>query len=242
MDRDDPIESRRHLLRLLLASSGAALAGANLMPALVHAFGKVPHQLPPGQSIYDMRGKVLVDGKPASADTKIKASSLVETTSNSYVIFAVGQDAHIVRENSKLQLSGQDAFADAMRLFTGKMLSVFGQRTGGKKLAINTTTATIGIRGTGVYSESYPDSSYVCTCYGAVQIASSTNPDASENIVSHRHDAPRYILANPEGGKLIVPAPMKNHTDEELMLIETLVGRTPPFSAAQGYSAPRRGY
>ena len=107
---------------------------------------------------------------------------------------------------------------------------------------VRTPVATIGIRGTGVYSESYPDSSYVCTCYGTTQIVSNADPKASENIISHRHDAPRYIVNNPEGGKLILPAPMKNHTDEELLLIETLVGRTPPFSAAQGYSAPRRGY
>jgi hypothetical protein len=241
MDRDDPVESRRRFLRTLIATSGMAATGSLLAP-LVHAFGKVPRQLPPGQSVYDLRGKVLVDGKVANTGTKVHANSLVETTSNSYVIFAVGQDAHILRENSKLQLSGQDVFADAMRLFTGKVLSVFGQRRGSSRLAIHTTTATIGIRGTGVYSESYDDSSYVCTCYGLTQILSNANPEFSEDIISHHHDAPRYIVNNPEGGKLILPAPMKNHTDEELMLIEALVGRTPPFSAAQGYSAPRRGY
>jgi hypothetical protein len=241
MDRDDPIEARRHFLRMLLATSGVAVGGSLLAP-LVHAFGKVPKQLPPGQSIYDMRGKVMVDGRLASPGTKIKTDSLVETTTNSYVIFAVGTDAHILRENSRLQLAGQDSIADAMRLFTGKVLSVFGQRTGGRKLAIHTTTATIGVRGTGVYSESHKDSSYVCTCYGHTEIASNIDPKAKEDVVTTHHDAPRYIVANPEGGKLILPAPMKNHTDEELMLVETLVGRNPPFSGAQGYKAPRRGY
>lgn len=241
MDRDDPLEARRHFLRMLLATSGVAVTGSLLAP-LVHAFGKVPRQLPPGQSIYDMRGRVLVDGKAANPGTKISEKSLVQTTSNSYVIFAVGQDAHILRENSRLQLEGSDGLADAMRLLTGKVLSVFGQRSGGKKLAIRTTTATIGIRGTGVYSESNPDSSYVCTCYGHTEIVSSTDPGIVENVVSRHHDAPRYIVANPEAGKLILPAPMKNHTDEELMLVEALVGRTPPFSGAGGYDTPRRGY
>jgi hypothetical protein len=226
---------------MLLATTSVGVTGSLLAP-LVHAFGHVPRKLPPGQSIYDMRGKVMVDGHPASPGTQIRASSLVETASNSYVIFAVGQDAHILRENSRLQLSGSDFFASAMRLFTGKVLSVFGHREGGSRLAIHTTTATIGIRGTGVYSESYDDSSYVCTCYGLTQIVSGTDPDAKEDILSHHHDAPRYILKNPEAGKLIVPAPMKNHTDEELMLVEALVGRVPPFSAADSYSTPRRGY
>lgn len=241
MDRDEPLDARRQFIRQMLATSGA-LAGSALLPSLVHAFGKVPRKLPVGQSIYDMRGKVLVDGKPADRKTQIGTNSKVETSSNSYVIFAVGQDAHILRENSQLQLSGADAIADAMRLFTGKVLSVFGQRSSGRKMALRTTTATIGIRGTGVYMESEPDASYVCTCYGSVALASASNPDAREDIVSAHHDAPRYILANPEGGKLIVPAPMKNHTDEELMLIEEIVGRHAPISAAQGYSTPRRGY
>lgn len=241
MDRDDPLEARRHFLRMLLATSGVAVTGSLLAP-LVHAFGKVPKQLPPGKSIYDMRGRVLVDGRVASPGTKVKPTSLVETTSNSYVIFAVGQDAHILRENSRMQLEGDDAFANTMRLFTGKVLSVFGQRTGGKRLAIHTTTATIGIRGTGVYSESAKDSSYICTCYGHTEITSKADPSATESIISQHHDAPRYIVNNPEGGKLILPAPMKNHTDEELLLVETLVGRTPPFSSAGGYGTPRRGY
>lgn len=241
MDRDEPIDARRQFIRQMLAATGVA-AGSALLPSLVHAFGKVPRKLAAGQSIYDIRGKVLVDGQPANRQTLIKSSSRVETASNSYVIFAVGQDAHILRENSQLQLSGTDAIADAMRLFTGKVLSVFGQRSQGRKMALHTTTATIGIRGTGVYMESERDASYVCTCYGAVALASATNREAREDIISAHHDAPRYILANPEGGKLIIPAPMKNHTDEELMLIEEIVGRHAPISAAQGYSTPRRGY
>lgn len=241
MDRDDPLEARRHFLRMLIATSGVAVTGSLLAP-LVHAFGKVPRPLPPGTSIYDMQGKVLVDGKVATPKTPISEKSLVQTSTNSYIVFAVGKDAHILRENSRLQLEGADGIADAMRLLTGKVLSVFGQRTGGKKLAIRTTTATIGIRGTGVYSESHPDASYVCTCYGHTEINSDVDPGHFENVVSQHHDAPRYILANPEGGKLIVPAPMKNHTDEELLLVESLVGRTPPFSGAGGYDTPRRGY
>jgi hypothetical protein len=44
-------------------------------------------------------------------------------------------------------------------------------------------------------------------------------------------------------GKNIRPAPFINHTDQELMLIEALVGRTPPFVfAGDEYSAPRREY
>jgi hypothetical protein len=49
------------------------------------------------------------------------------------------------------------------------------------------------------------------------------------------------VLAKPEKGRRIVPAPFKNHDDLELMLIESLVGRTPPFALFdESYGSPRR--
>lgn len=39
-----------------------------------------------------------------------------------------------------------------------------------------------------------------------------------------------YILAEPQHARLIEPAPVINHTDRELTLIEELVGRLPPFA------------
>lgn len=237
-------EERRRFLQRSLAS-GFVLAGGSLLAPLVHALGgQVPKELPAGRSIYDVRGTVRVDGKQADRGTRIGTRSTVETGSNSLVIFRVGNDAHILRENSRIQLaSSSDTFAEGLRLVSGALLSVFGQRPStGKSYTLSTTTATIGIRGTGVYAEAAPDASYVCTCYGVVDINANENPEEFENIRSVHHDAPRYVLANPDGGKLITPAPMKNHTDEELMLVEAIVGRTPPFSSVKGYSTPRRGY
>lgn len=237
-------EKRRLFLQRAFASS-FVLAGGSLLAPLVHALGgQVPKELPAGRSIYDVRGDVRVDGGKANRNTQIKTTSTVETGSNSLVIFRVGKDAHILRENSKIQLASTDStFAEGLRLVSGALLSVFGERPKtARGYKLNTTTATIGIRGTGVYAESSTDASYVCTCYGVVDINSDKDPAQFENITSVHHDAPRYILANPEAGKLIVPAPMKNHTDEELMLVEAIVGRVAPFSSIKGYSTPRRGY
>ena len=61
-------------------------------------------------------------------------------------------------------------------------------------------------------------------------------------ITSKHHDAARYIFADSQGGQIITEAPMKNHEDEELMLIEALVGRTTPFSSLMGYSDLRKKY
>ncbi len=248
IDEDGPLfkldAGRRLFLQRAFASS-FILGGGSLLAPLVHALGgQVPKELPPGRSIYDVRGHVTVDGRKADRSTQIKTTSQIETGSNSLVIFRAGNDAHILRENSKINLaSTSNMVVEGLRLLSGSLLSVFGTRPKtGKGYVLSTPIASIGIRGTGVYAEAQPDASYVCTCYGVVDINANNNPEEFENITSVHHDAPRYILANPEGGKLIVPAPMKNHTDEELMLVEAIVGRVTPFSSVKGYSTPRRGY
>lgn len=237
----DFLTRRRLLLKQALAS-GLFISASSLLAPIVHAFGQIPKKLPPGKSIYELKGQVTIDGSTATIDTVITASSIIKTGSNSLIIFAVGKDAHILRENSEMTLSGNGMVEEGLRLLTGKLLSVFGKRQADEKLSLATTTATIGIRGTGVYAESKPDSSYLCTCYGSANISSTTDPTQSEQVTTTHHDAPRFILLNPEGGKLIVPAPVFNHTDEELMLVEAIVGRNTPFSSVKSYSKPRKGY
>lgn len=245
-------EQRRLFLRRALQAGLWTTAGSSgLIAPLVHALDRFPSQLGAGKSVHSLRGEVKVDGKKADENTFITASSAIETGSSSYIIFAIGKDAHILRENSRIQFSNgrgsvsvkeeENILVDGLRLLTGKLLSVFGERRSSQKTySLRTTTATIGIRGTGVYAESDPDVSYVCTCYGKTEIRSEKNPEQKEDIVSMHHDAPRYIAA--DGKQLITPAPMKNHTDEELMLIEALVGREAPISSIGGYKSPRKGY
>ncbi|GAA3928762.1 hypothetical protein [Litoribacillus peritrichatus] len=235
---------RRDFIRASLISGGyIGLGASGILAPLVHAFGNIPEELPPDQSIYEMSGEVYVDGQLATQSTFITAQSLVETGSNSHIIFVVGKDAHILRENSSLQLKGASKTLESgLRLISGKLLSVLGKRKSGESHQLETTTATIGIRGTGIYTESAPDVSYVCTCYGLVDIVANNDQQSTETIESKHHDAPRYILADGSEGKLITAAPFKNHTDEELSLIEAITGRTPPFSSSMGYSSPRRGY
>lgn len=240
---DHIIEARRQFLRYAMGSAlVAGVTGSSVLPTLVHAMGKIPEQLIAGKSIYDMRGTVFVDGKLANKDTYISANSLVETGRNSYVVFVIGFDAHILRDNSRVQFKGKDNIEESLRLATGKLLSVFGARSGGAVHQVQTSTATIGIRGTGLYVESEEDVSYACTCYGNVNIVANANPEIQENIIATHHDSPRYIGKGGGYSQLISPAPVKNHTDEELMLIEQLVGRKPAFSTLKSYTAPRKGY
>ncbi|MEQ1630280.1 MAG: hypothetical protein ABL873_07200 [Gallionella sp.] len=237
---DDP---RRRTLIMALAA-GAFSAGMGSKQALAWGFfGSVPEKLPPTKSIYSLKGKVLVNGQEANMATIIHPNDTVETGPQSELIFVVGGHSMIMRENTVLKLAGkeeEDSFLiQGLRMLTGKLLTV--SRSQGTQ--IRTATATIGIRGTGYYIESDPEKTYFCTCYGLTEVESKEDPASRDTVASKHHDKPLYILNGEPEGKNIRPAPFINHTDHELMLIEALVGRTPPFVfAGDEYSAPRREY
>lgn len=224
-DKDDP--RRKFLIDALGVGVFAGANAAGLFQTS-HALGKVPPKLPKGRSIYKLEGSVTVDGKFADINTPIGPNSLIKTGSGSHVIFVVASDAFILRSNSQLQMGGSGLLVKGMRMLSGKLLSVFGKRE--ETHTITTSTASIGIRGTGMYLESDPGVSYVCTCYGHTQVIANADPSVFEDIVTKHHDKPRYVLAATGGKKLILPAPVINHTDIELELIEELVGRKTPFS------------
>ena len=241
---------RRFLVRAL--SLGWLAGGAGWSPsALAALFGKVPGKLPEGRSIFEMKGEVLVNGKPADDKTVITPSDKITTGANSYLIAAVGANSFILRDRSVLDLGGGNPLKTVMRLVTGKMLGVFGKLGNRQSLSLRTQVATIGIRGTGVYAESDPEKTYLCTCYGTTDLVAAADYEPGKGksqpeqtqVTAQHHDAPKYILAQPDQGKRITPAPFINHTDLELMTLEALVGRKVPFGLpAQEYEAPRRDY
>lgn len=230
-NHDDP--RRDFLVRAL---GLGILAGGSAAGLIQNSFalGKVPPKLPAGRSIYKLSGIVSVDGKIADINTRIGPNSLVNTGPDSHVIFVVASDAFILRSNSQLQMGGSGLLVQGMRILSGKILSVFGKRE--QTHSITTATATIGIRGTGIYIESDPGLTYVCTCYGHTLLSANADPDVKRDIVTKHHDSPFYVLPASAGSKLILPAPVISHSDTELALIEELVGRTTPFEKSnRGY-------
>lgn len=236
----DEFDKQRRDFLIKALSSGLFATGAYGFSLPAIAMGQIPRELIPGKSVYKLSGTVTVDNKPATIDTKITAQSAVETGSNSHIIFAVGKDAFVLRSNSKMQMSGNEFILSGLRLITGKLLSVFGERKKSEHLRMKTAVATIGIRGTGAYLESEPDQTYICTCYGTADLASNADKQSKETVVTKHHDAPRYILADAPAGKSIRQAPVINHTDEELELIESLVGRSVPFAFTGDYDSMRK--
>jgi hypothetical protein len=244
MFRDDDLhpddEKRREYLVKLLTMS--ALTATPL--STVQAFwGSKPEKLAEDKSIFSLEGDVRVNGKQADLATRIGGGDVVSTRENSEVVFAVGGDSFILRSDSEMEIEGGGFFVDALRMLTGSMLSVFGKRSGQQQLTMNSTTATIGIRGTGVYMESEPGLTYLCTCYGQVGLYSNQDLEDSELITATHHDAPKYITDKKARGTHIRPAPFKNHTDAELKLLEAIVGREVPFGIeSELYKGERREY
>ena len=237
----DPEHPRRRLLVKLLAAGG--LSSLAMCRALADVFGEKPQKLPPDRSIYRLYGQVIVNGKPATITTRINLNDTIETGKNSELVFVHGFSAFILRESSRMSLGQQttnNVAINALRLITGKVLAVFAPNNPQR---ISTMTATIGIRGTGVYAETDPEQTYFCTCYGVTDINAISDPNARKTVTSKHHDEPVYILAKPKDGRVIRKAPFINHTDQELMLIETLVGRSPPFVfPSEDYGGPRKDY
>jgi len=158
---------------------------------------------------------------------EVKPGDVVVTGRDAELVMVVGRDAFLVRANSRVEFSGDAArlAVAALRVVTGAVLSVFEP---GARKRIQTATASIGIRGTGVYVEVDEMRTYVCTCYGEAELTPVGDPKAGETVRTTHHDQPRYIY--PRGmPRMIEHAPVINHTDAELVLLESLVGRKVPF-------------
>ena len=230
------LEDPRKRARLMQLLCCGALAMSPLNPAYARLFGGSARRLEAGRSIYELEGEVLVNGRRADINTRIRGGDTVRTGDTGRIVFAVGGDSFILRSGSELEIGGADFFIDSLRILAGRLLSVFAKRDSGRRLSMSASTATIGIRGSGVYLEVEPELTYLCTCYGQVAVSANDDPDDSELIVSKSHDEPRYITSQSQKGTRIRPAPVINHSNEELELLEAIVGRTtPPGFGRQSY-------
>lgn len=175
------------------------------------------------KGVYRVSGEARINGVAARPGMEVKPGDTVVTGPGSEIIFVVNRDAFLVRANSRFEVGG--AAADVLRLITGALLSVYQP---GVRKTLRAQNATIGIRGTAVYVESAADKTYVCTCYGEAELVPEGDPGAAETVRTRHHEQPRYIM--PKGApQMLMQAPVLNHTDAELSMLESLVGRSVPF-------------
>ncbi len=190
------------------------------------------------KGIYRVRGEVRVNGNPGVEGMEIKAGDVITTGANGECVFVSGKDAFLLRANTRFEAQGSAAgelVLTGLRLVTGAALSVFSP---GAPRTLRTATATIGIRGTAVYLEAEPARTYVCVCYGVADLAASSDASARETVQTQHHEQPRYIMGS-GAPQMLMGAPVINHTDTEIILLESLVGRRPAFESAAGYRRDR---
>jgi hypothetical protein len=193
----------------------AALGAGLMLPAMALA-GR----------LQQIRGNVTVNGVSATGATDVRALDIVSTAAGGSAILVMGKDAMLIRANSEVEILGKPkaAVLTGLRMLTGALLGVFG-KGGGRQLL--TSTATIGIRGTGIYMEASADQTYFCTCYGEVSIEDQHRGE--KRLVLSGYHSPNIIHAEKKEGAMMQKAQFINHTDAELILLEKLVGRVPPF-------------
>ncbi len=75
--------------------------------------------------------------------------------------------------------------------------------------------------------EAAPERTYFCTCYGTVELEDQHRTE--KRLVVSGHHVPNVIYAEMTDGKMMHKTEFMNHTDDELVMLEKLVGRAPPF-------------
>ncbi|HZM44592.1 MAG TPA: hypothetical protein VFC14_07155 [Burkholderiales bacterium] len=211
---------RTFLARTAAGGAGLAIAMAGLREAL--AADAVT------KGVARIQGDVRVNGEPAKQGMALRPGDKVATGPDALLVAAVGRDAYLLRADTQLELEAgrKKGIPGVLRVVSGALLAVFAT---GESKQVRTESASIGIRGTAVYVENEPDRTYVCTCYGTARLRPVGDPKAAETVRTKHHDQPRYIY--PKGTpRKIEKAPVINHTDAELVMLESLVGRKVPFT------------
>lgn len=219
MNTNAPGAGRRAWLR---GAAAAAIVAAGMLK-LRHALAA--GTLPPG--IAQIKGDVRVNGRPAERGQRIGPGDVIVTGKGAELVVVLEKDAFLVRADSRVEFGSAAAqgAVTVLRLVTGALLSVFES---GRRREIRTGTATIGIRGTGIYVEAEARRTYACTCYGEAVLTPVDDPLAAETVRTKQHDQPRYIYGKGMP-RMLEAAPVVNHTDLELQMLEALVGRKLPF-------------
>ncbi len=215
----DEARRRRQLLSYLAASGALGAAGVSGWVSRALASGDLPAT--PG--VNRLEGTATVNGKPAKVGTPVEMGDRIATGPGSQAVIVLKGDAFLMRSQTVIEVQGRDGVLSSLLIGTGKVLSVFAK----KPVSVKAANATIGIRGTGAYLEVEPKSVYFCLCYGEADVAG-PGMAGVRNVKTGHHEQP--LMLRDDGGVMRVePGPFQNHSDDELILLESLVGRQPPF-------------
>lgn len=220
--------SRRRVLRYLATAGAAVPGGLSAWMSSALAAGTLGGV----EGVARLEGSATVNGKPAKVGTPVRPGDRIATAKGSQAVIVVGSDAFLLRSDTTIETKGGSGVATAITVVNGKLLSVFGK----KPMSIQAGPAAIGIRGTGAYLEVEEKRVYFCLCYGEAVIDGKNMP--SKTVKTEHHESPLWLYDDGTALKA-EPGPFLNHTDDELILLEGLVGREPPFVKSGAYPTKR---
>ena len=179
------------------------------------------------RKIHEIEGDVFINQAKINSESLIKNGDEIVVSKDGKLVFSLGEDAFLVRGGTTLQVySDHDSLlVTALRLVTGAMLGVFGKRK--TTTHIYTATATIGVRGTAVYAAVTKDKLYTCTCYGHTDLIVGLE---REDVISKHHNA-HVVTINVSGNTQMKAFEVIDHNDDELRMLEALVGKKPSFDS-----------
>jgi len=195
------------------------------------AMGGLPAAMAQQRSnIVQLTGDATLNGSRLSPEHTIQTGDVIQTGPGANLVFAIGNSALQVRQNSRLSVERGTTLnaVSLLRLLTGAVASVWGK---GVNRAIVMPTLTAGIRGTGVYAEIFADQgdrNYFCNCYGTVDLGAGNDKQVSQ---AQYHQS-FWADAEPRNGRYLSPAQALNHTDEELEFLARLVDQRTAWQIA----------
>ena len=195
------------------------------------AMGGLPAAMAQQRSnIVQLTGDATLNGSRLSPEHTIQTGDEIQTGPGANLVFAIGNSAFQVRQNSRLSVERGTTLnaVSLLRLLTGAVASVWGK---GVNRAIVMPTLTAGIRGTGVYAEIFADQgdrNYFCNCYGTVDLDAGNDKQVSQ---AQYHQS-FWADAEPRNGRYLSPAQALNHTDEELEFLARLVDQRTAWQIA----------
>lgn len=231
MTDHDRAEQRSNRRNWLARAAALGLLGpAGISGLIQDALAK--GDVPTARGIHSFTGNVTVNGSPAKVGMLVKPGDRVATGPGANATVIIGKDAYLLRADTSVVFEGakDDAgLLDTVLVTTGKVLSVFGKRGSKERVRVRALNATIGIRGTGCYLEVEGKRVYLCLCYGEAAI---TGPgmDVPTVITTTHHESPLWLDESGTSMKM-EKAGLISHTDDELIMLEKLQGREPPFVA-----------
>lgn len=174
-------------------------------------------------------------GKPVlkrRSDGSLARPGFSATTANESAVVKVGPQVFYMDPRTDVEFAeDDDGLVTEIVIKAGGMLSLFGPRAG-KNVSINTPNASGAIRGTTTYVawQEGEARTYICCCYGSVEIANAAG--GGQRLDTRYHNA---IILPSEGGT--APAPYDrplDHFDNDIAYLEEQAGRQPRWQLPGG--------